>query len=297
MAQGQIVQCIGAVVWPSFLGACLASLLFFGSFDPQPLASELLEIRARGVLRISHFLHLRAEICSETLLDEIAEFSEADRIGIISIMDHTPGQRQFRDVSKLAQFVQGRSGLRDDEFAAHVAHMQDLSARLGDRHKAAILDMAQRLDAVLASHDDTTVAQVATSARQGVRIAEFPTTPEAAAACREHGIMVMMGAPNLIRGRSHSGNVSAADLARSGHLDVLSSDYVPAGLLQGAMVLAAIWEDLPRAMATVTASPARAADLKDRGRLEVGLRADLIRFRMCDDTPVLRETWVRGLRV
>lgn len=263
----------------------------------RALASELLNIRARGVLRISHFLHLRAEICSETLLDEIAEFGEADCVGIISIMDHTPGQRQFRDVSKLAQYVQGKYGLRDDEFAAHVAYMQGLRTRLGDRHEAEVVAMARRLNAVLASHDDTTEAQVATSARHGVRIAEFPTTPEAAAACKAHDIMVMMGAPNLIRGGSHSGNVSAADLARAGHLDVLSSDYVPAGLLPGAMILASIWDDLPRAMTAVTASPADAAGLSDRGRLEVGQRADLIRFRMLENTPVLRGTWVRGTRV
>ena len=120
---------------------------------------------------------------------------------------------------------------------------------------------------------------------------------DAARACHDHDIMVMMGAPNLIRGGSHSGNVSAADLARAGHLDILSSDYVPAGLLPGAMILARLWDDLPRAMATVTQNPARAAGLADRGRIETGLRADLIRFQMMDETPVLRATWVRGQRV
>lgn len=263
----------------------------------RPLASELMEVRAKGALRISHFLHLRAEICSETLLDEIAEFGEDDRVGIISLMDHTPGQRQFRDVSKLAQYVQGKHGLSDEEFAAHVAQMQGLRARLGERHEAEAVATAHRLGAMLASHDDTTAEQVATSASYGIKLAEFPTTEEAAAACHAHGIMVMMGAPNLIRGGSHSGNVSAADLARAGLLDVLSSDYVPAGLLPGALILSRIWNDLPRAIATVTANPAQAAGLADRGRLEVGLRADLIRFRMLGETPVLRETWVRGMRV
>lgn len=263
----------------------------------RALASELMEIRAKGALRISHFLHLRAEICSETLLNELAEFGEDDRVGIISLMDHTPGQRQFRDLSKLAQYVQGKHGLSDEDFAAHVAHLQGLRDRLGAKHEAEAVATAHRLGAVLASHDDTDAVQVATSASYGIRLAEFPTTQEAAAACHAHGIMVMMGAPNLIRGGSHSGNVSAADLAQAGLLDVLSSDYVPAGLLPGALILARIWDDLPRAIATVTANPAKAAGLTDRGQLAVGLRADLIRFRMLDDTPVLRETWVRGTRV
>lgn len=263
----------------------------------RELAHELAAIRDRGVLRISHFLHLRAEICSETLLAELDEFGPEDRVGIISLMDHTPGQRQFRDIAKLAQYVQGKYKLSDAEFADHVARLKELRARFGDRHEAAAVEIAHRLGAVLASHDDTTAEHVAVSAGHGVRLAEFPTTPEAAAACHDRGIMVMMGAPNLIRGGSHSGNVSAADLARAGRLDILSSDYVPSALLAGAMMLAQIWDDLPRTMATVTANPARAAGLDDRGRLEPGLRADLIRFAAMEQTPVLRETWVRGRRV
>ena len=263
----------------------------------RELAHELIALRERKALRISHLLHLRAEVCSETLIAELDEFGPQDRVGIISLMDHTPGQRQFRDISKLAQYVQGKYKLDDAGFADHVARLRALRDRYGDAHEAAAVAVAHRLGAVLASHDDTTADQVAVSARHGARLAEFPTTPEAAAACHARGIMVMMGAPNLIRGGSHSGNVSAADLARAGHLDILSSDYVPSGLLAGALILARLWDDLPRAMATVTANPARAAGLADRGRLEPGLRADLIRFGMLDATPVLRETWVRGLRV
>ena len=263
----------------------------------RQLADELMEIRASGALRISHFLHLRAEVCSETLLDEIAEFTERDRVGIISLMDHTPGQRQFRDVTKLAQYVQGKYALSDAEFADHITRLRNLRARFGARHEAETVATARRLGAVLASHDDTTAEQVATSAGYGIRLAEFPTTVEAARACHDHAMMVIMGAPNLIRGGSHSGNVSAADLARQGLLDILSSDYVPAGLLAGAMILSRIWDDLPRAIATVTANPARAAGLRDRGRLQPGMRGDVIRFGMLGDTPVLRETRVRGTRV
>lgn len=263
----------------------------------RPLAQELLALRAQGVLKLTHRLHLRAEVCSETLIAELDEFGPADDVGIISLMDHTPGQRQFRDVSKLAQYVQGKYKLDDAEFAEHVARMQALRARYGDAHEAAAVEVAQRLGAVLASHDDTTAGQVATSAGHGVRLAEFPTTAEAARACHGAGIMVMMGAPNLIRGGSHSGNVSAAELARAGHLDILSSDYVPSGLLTGALILSRIWQDLPRAIATVTANPARAAGLTDRGSLRPGARADLMRFGMLGDVAVLKATWVAGNRV
>ncbi|MFI0397192.1 alpha-D-ribose 1-methylphosphonate 5-triphosphate diphosphatase [Paracoccus jiaweipingae] len=267
----------------------------------RDLASRIIALRDAGLLRISHRLHLRAELCSETLLDELAGFGAQDHVGILSVMDHTPGQRQYRDIARLADYVQGKTGMSDDRFAAYVGELRDMRARLGPAHLAAAVAWAARHGAVLASHDDTTAAQVADSAELGTTLAEFPTTADAARACRDHGITVMAGAPNLIRGGSHAGNVAVADLARAGLVDVLSSDYVPAGLLLGAWRLAAIWDDLPRALATVTANPARAAGLTDRGRLATGLRADLIRIAAPDpalpQTPRVVATWVRGRRV
>ncbi|MFD1882265.1 alpha-D-ribose 1-methylphosphonate 5-triphosphate diphosphatase [Paracoccus pacificus] len=261
------------------------------------LATELLAVRATGALRISHFLHLRAEVCSETLVEELDEFTAEDRVGLISLMDHTPGQRQYRDVSKLAQYVQGRFGLNDEEFEAHVGFLHGLRKTYGDANEVAAIEVARKFGAVLASHDDTTDDQVTASAAQGIRLAEFPTTVEAARACHAQGIQIIMGAPNLIRGGSHSGNVAAMELAKLDLLDIVSSDYVPSALLSSAIMLAGVWDDLPRAIASVTANPADAAGLADRGRLEVGKRADLIRFGMFENTPVLRETWVQGRRV
>ena len=261
------------------------------------LASELLDLRARDALRISHFLHLRAEVCSETLVQEMAEFGPEDRVGIVSLMDHTPGQRQFRDISKLKAYVMGKNNLTEDEFAAHVANLKEMRDRLGDRHEAAAVAEARRYGAILASHDDTTGAHVDVSAAHGIRLAEFPTTVEAAQACRAHGIAVMMGAPNLIRGGSHSGNVAAATLAEMDLLDIVSSDYVPSALLMAAVMLGDLWDDMARGIATVTRAPADASGLPDRGRIEPGARTDLIRVARIDGTPMVRETWVQGRRV
>ena len=261
------------------------------------LADELLAARAAGHFKISHFLHLRAEICSETLLEEMAAFGPHDHVGIVSLMDHTPGQRQFRDLNALKTYVGKKRGMNDTEFAAHVANLKQLQARFGELHEKGAVAEGRRYGAVLASHDDTTAAQVATSAANGVGFAEFPTTHEAAAACHEHGIAVMMGAPNLIRGGSHSGNVAAQELAEAGFLDIISSDYVPAALLLSVFHLAEIWDDLPRAVACVTRNPARAAGLENRGSLEIGLRGDVIRVRPLGQTPLLRGVWSRGTRV
>ena len=263
----------------------------------RPVASELMAARAQGMLRISHFLHLRAEVCSETLIEELDEFGAGDRVGILSIMDHTPGPRQFRAIGKLREYVCGKHGMSEAQFADHVAGLTAIHARLGAAHEAGAVAAARRLGAVLASHDDTIDAHVAASAAHGVRLAEFPTTLEAARACRAHGIAVMMGAPNLIRGGSHSGNVAASELAEAGLLDILSSDYVPSALMTAAFGLARLWDDLPRAVATVTDAPARAAGLTDRGRIEQGLLADLVRVRMFDDAPVVRGVWSHGRQV
>ncbi|MDR9393700.1 MAG: alpha-D-ribose 1-methylphosphonate 5-triphosphate diphosphatase [Roseovarius sp.] len=308
-----------AVDWPHF-SAILAhdgelastgittvfDALRLGSLSGEPsrrerysraLSNELLALRASGVLRISHYLHLRAEICSETLLEEFAEFTESDGVGIVSLMDHTPGHRQFRDLEKLRTYVNGKRRVNDAEFEDHVAHLVDLRSRHGEAHERGAITEARRLGAVLASHDDTTTDHVETSLANGVGFAEFPTTLEAARACRDRGIAIMMGAPNIIRGGSHSGNVSALDLAEQGLLDIVSSDYVPSALLLSAFRLGHIWQDLPRAVATVTAAPADAVGLRDRGRLHVGQRADMVRIRELDGTPVVRGVWSAGRQV
>ncbi|MEM9348767.1 MAG: alpha-D-ribose 1-methylphosphonate 5-triphosphate diphosphatase [Pseudomonadota bacterium] len=263
----------------------------------RTLADELLAARAEGVFKISHYLHLRAEICSETLLKELAAFGPADRIGIVSLMDHTPGQRQFRELTALKTYVAKKRGMTDAEFDAHVQNLLGLQKRFGKAHELGAVKEARRLGAVLASHDDTTADHVAASAEHGVGFAEFPTTVEAAEVCHERGIAVMMGAPNLIRGGSHSGNVAAEELARRDLLDILSSDYVPSALLLAAFRLADLWQDLPRAIATVTLNPATCAHLHDRGSLAVGMRGDVLRVRKLRSTPILAGVWSQGLKI
>lgn len=263
----------------------------------RKLADELLAARAAGMFKISHFLHLRAEICSETLLEEFKAFGPDDRVGIVSLMDHTPGQRQFRDLDVLKNYVAKKRGMSDEDFEAHVENLLNLQKRFGAKHEVGAVAEARRLGAVLASHDDTTADHVATSAGNGVGFAEFPTTVAAADACRAHGIAVMMGAPNLIRGGSHSGNVAAEDLAKRDLLDIVSSDYVPSALLLSAFCLARIWGDLPRAVATVTRNPATVARLDDRGVLQVGKRGDVLRVRQVGPTPLLRGVWSRGQKI
>jgi alpha-D-ribose 1-methylphosphonate 5-triphosphate diphosphatase len=134
---------------------------------------------------------------------------------------------------------------------------------------------------------------------EGVAVAEFPTTLESADASHEAGMSTVMGAPNVVRGGSHSGNIAARRLADAGILDILSSDYVPASLLLGAFHLAGSpgIDGLPGAIRLVSKNPAEALGLGDRGEIAVGKRADLIRVGMMSEQPVIREVWREGRRV
>ena len=262
------------------------------------LADEIIGLKRDGALKISHFLHLRAEICSETLLEEMDGFGPEDDVRIVSLMDHTPGARQFKDISKLRQYHEGKYGGREGfDFDEYVAFLVGLKGSLGDSHEMGAVARARGYGAVLASHDDTDRAHVEVSAAHGCALAEFPTTKEAAEACRDHGIAVMMGAPNLLRGGSHSGNVAASELIEAGLLDIFSSDYVPAALLMGAVQMGREGGDMAAGLRTVTAAPAAAAGLSDRGEIAPGKRADLIRVSLDFAAPAVRGVWVAGAHV
>ncbi|MEM7776316.1 MAG: alpha-D-ribose 1-methylphosphonate 5-triphosphate diphosphatase [Pseudomonadota bacterium] len=252
-----------------------------------------------GILRAEHHAHLRCEVCSPNVLNSAQAMIDRFPIGILSIMDHTPGQRQFRDKTKLEYYYRGKLGMGEEELRKFFAERINLHERYAVPHRQALIALTRSNGITLASHDDTTVAHVEESLAAGARIAEFPTTIEAAHASHAAGVSVMMGAPNIMLGGSHSGNVAAEELARAGVLDILSSDYVPTSLLQAALSLPQRVPDmtLADAIATVTAKPAQAVGLTDRGSLTEGLRADVLRLSLVEDIAVVREVYREGRRV
>ncbi len=260
-------------------------------------ADNILDLMRQRTLKVSHYIHLRAELCTDTLVEELYEFSPNDRVGLVSLMDHTPGQRQFRDTAKLRVYLMGKHGYDDAGVEAHIDRLKNMQAVYLDKHRAAAVAYAKEMGAVLASHDDTTADDVIASSGEGVTVAEFPTTLEAATACRAQDQYIVMGAPNIIRGGSHSGNVAAHDLANNGLLDILSSDYVPAALLNAAVTLGISMNDIAAGIRKVTAVPADAAGFDDRGRIAFEKRADLVRFAVHDGLPMISSVWVRGTRV
>ncbi len=255
-------------------------------------------VQRAGGLRAEHFLHLRCEVAHETIVDTIEPLIGHELVRLMSLMDHTPGERQFASIAKYYEFYQGKFGYSDAEMAAYVAQKADLNRRFADGNRRSLAALGRARGLPQASHDDATLAHVEEAIELGMTIAEFPTTAEASAAAHRHGMAVVMGAPNVVRGGSHSGNVSARDQAAAGLLDILSSDYAPISLLHAAFLLhSEIAMPLPEAVAKVSRNPARALGLADRGEITVGKRADLVRVRDVDGLPVARRVWRAGARV
>lgn len=258
----------------------------------------ILEGQSSGALRADHWIHLRCELAYPRLLETLEPLMDHGSVRLVSLMDHTPGQRQYRDLAQYRKYYsKNHMTWTEDEFAEVVKRRTEQQAHYSARHERAVLSLADGRDMVLASHDDTDTQQVEHAQRIGVTISEFPTTQEAADAAHAHGLTTIMGAPNVVRGGSHSGNVAALELARTDRLDMLSSDYVPASLLHGAFLLHAQagWS-MPRAMATVSRNPAKALGFADRGSLKAGMRADVVRMREVAGLPIVRNVWVGGQR-
>ncbi|MBL8584969.1 MAG: alpha-D-ribose 1-methylphosphonate 5-triphosphate diphosphatase [Rhizobiaceae bacterium] len=270
-----------------------------GAADMRKLADAIEDSVRHDRVRADHFIHLRCEVSAPDCMDAFAHFEDEPRVRLASLMDHAPGQRQFASFDAYAVYYMGKMKMTDEQFRLYCEKRMAQSEANSARNRQAVADACRERGIVLASHDDATVAHVAEAVDQGIRVAEFPTTTEAARASHEAGMGVLMGAPNVMRGGSHSGNVSARTLAEAGLLDILSSDYIPFSLIQSAFFLGGVVEgiNLPRAVAMVSRNPAEAVGLHDRGAIVAGRRADLVRVRLDEHVPVVRAVWREGRRV
>jgi alpha-D-ribose 1-methylphosphonate 5-triphosphate diphosphatase len=273
-----------------------------GGFDKgemRDMADAIQAAERDDRLRAEHLIHLRCEVASDNVLEHFADFEQDPHVRLVSLMDHSPGQRQFQTMEQYTLYYKTKRGLTDEQFARFVESRLSLSERYSALHRDALAKACAERGITVASHDDATLAHVEEARGHGVKLAEFPTSIEAAEASHKSGMSVLMGAPNVVRGKSHSGNIAARDLAKRGVLDVLSSDYVPLSLLHASFVLADEIDgiSLPQAIAMVTSTPARTVSLSDRGRIEAGLRADLVRVRRDEGVPVIRAVWREGRRV
>lgn len=293
------VQCAAAGVTTVLDALCLGDL----GFDKERIRTfregvvDLDALTEARLLKADHFLHLRCEVPATDMLELFDPVADHRLVRMISLMDHCPGVGQYADI-EFYRRLRRREGSTEAEIETRILEMQAQRARLRDPNRRALLDRVQGTTIAIASHDDRTEEEIAENAADGIGISEFPVTMAAAVAAKAAGMQVIAGAPNIVRGGSHSGNVAAADLVRAGAVDAFASDYVPASLIEAAFQCA---RDeglgLPAAVAMVTDHPAGMSGLPDRGRLEPGLRADLVRVHLHGPLPVVRQVWCRGERV
>jgi alpha-D-ribose 1-methylphosphonate 5-triphosphate diphosphatase len=270
----------------------------FRARDQSELLAVLDRLEAAGTLRCDHHIHVRCELPAPNARELFEPFAGHRRLRLLSLMDHTPGQRQWTEIEHARIYYTGKKGWSDAQFDAEVLLAPQRQREHAGPNRDWFSAFAREHGVALATHDDTTPAHVDEACVIGAGMSEFPTTLVAARMAHARGLATVAGAPNVVRGGSHSGNVAALDLARAGVLDVLSSDYVPTSLLQAA------WRlhhdgglSLPASLRTVSRAPALACGLDDRGSLAIGLRADLIRVREVHGLPLVREVYRRGMRV
>src|ERR1700722_11575626 len=261
------------------------------------------------LLRASHAIHVRCEVSCEDTADAFGQFADDPHVRLVSLMDHTPGQRQFADIEAFKRYYIDKGRMTEAEFDAYVAPLVERSERYSDVHRRVIAGLAAQRGIPLAAHDDATPEHVAESVALGARIAEFPTTVVAASLAAEHGQQIVMGAPNIVKGGSQSGNVAALELLKRGLLHILSSDYVPSSPMQAVFQLSADGTlDLTAGAKLISGNPARAVGLDDRGEIAVGKRADLVRVLPHDlpaterhprgqRVPVVRSVYREGARI
>ena len=256
-------------------------------------------IKAEGHLKADHFLHLRCEVSVGNLMEHLSVLLENELAQLVSVMDHTPGQRQFVSIDSFRSYYQTKYKMSDKDFAEFVDMQMAAQIKYSEINRRAVVKEASERGIQLASHDDATIAHVDEAIADNVSIAEFPTTLEAARASYDAGLAVMMGAPNIVRGMSHNGNASARAFAAEGVLDIISSDYVPASLLHACLVLEENIDEisLPQAISMVTSAPAKKVGLNDRGVLAPGMLADILLFNYTNSTPIVHQVWRKGERV
>ena len=265
-----------------------------------PIIEALETGAAAGMFKAEHFIHLRCETADEATIELLMAHLGCERVRIASVMDHTPGVKQSRDIEGYIRRRIAATGWERSLVEAELAETLERLSGIVERVRHEVVALLRDTGLTLMSHDDVTPAHIAEAKADGVTVAEFPTTLEAARAARAEGLAVVAGAPNYVRGGSQSDNVAASDLLAEDLVDILASDYVPRAILDAVFAIAAdpaMPHDLAHAVRLATLNPARAAGLADRGAIAPGQRADLLRIGFAGGQPFVRAAWRAGERV
>lgn len=246
---------------------------------------------------IHHRFHLRIEIDNIEAYDIAKEMMERGLVHEISFMDHTPGQGQYRSLEVYRDTVDKYHGMENEAmtFEEVLEHHKE-KGMLSFEQLKELADMAHERNITVASHDDDTVEKLKINQRLGVDISEFPITEDTAKAAHDMNFYTVAGAPNILLGGSHSGNMSAADAIVHGCADILCSDYFPQAILQSLFIMRDKYgQSLPEMVKKVTLNPAKAMRIdKNYGSIEKGKKADIVIADIVDDYPAITHVIADG---
>jgi alpha-D-ribose 1-methylphosphonate 5-triphosphate diphosphatase len=246
---------------------------------------------------VDNRVHCRYEITDPTGLPILLDLLAEDSMHLVSLMDHTPGQGQFKDLQAYQNYI-SRTYKKTAAEAEVMANNKIQNAEGAKSRIETLISKALHQSVQIASHDDDTPERVQTMADMGVRLSEFPINLETAKAAKAAGMSTIFGAPNVLRGQSQSGSIKAIEAVHHQVASCLCSDYAPGTLLTAVFRLLEISKlSLPGAIALVTANPAQALELRDRGEIAVGKRADLLAVQLVNGLPQVTTTWVAGKAV
>lgn len=224
-------------------------------------------------LSIDNLIHVRFEIGDWESADTIIELMDKNMVDLFSIMDHSPGQGQFKTVELFKSYYENNHGLSKDEVAKMIQKRENKNQNAIEK----VLECAKKHNLTILSHDDDSIQKLDKLLKMGIRVSEFPLSLEVAKYAKQKGIQTGMGAPNIVRGGSQSGNISAISLVKEGVCGYLCSDYHPASMLQSVYKMNKdINYPLEKGFEMITSVPASCANLNDRGEIKEGKNADLV---------------------
>lgn len=301
-AMAHDAQIIGSGITTVFDSLCVGATIK----NPErreilaPMIDALEKAQSAGVLRAEHLVHLRCEITDAETTRLTEENIGKNIVRMVSVMEHLPGRRQSKNIDGYIKRRMADTGEPRHEAERVTQELLNFSDEISAKVRPEVVALAHAHKLPLLSHDDTELEHIDEAINEGISISEFPCTLDAARKARKHGMHVVGGAPNVIRGGSQSGNVAVSDLMAENLVDILASDYVPRSLLDCAFMMArteAFGVDLPSAIRLVTKTPAQVAGLPDRGEISQGKRADLLHVGLHDGHPFVKRAWLCGRRV
>jgi len=260
------------------------------------MAAEIVRLikRPSSSRLVDNRVHCRYEVTDPTSVSMLHTLMQEGQVDLLSVMDHSPGQGQFKTLEAFVDYMMGNHAM-DHEAALAAAHLKRRASEGAPQRMGDLLAAAAQFGVPTASHDDDSAQRINMMHELGVQMSEFPINLETAAAAIAKGLPTILGAPNVLRGQSQSGSMRAIDAIEAGTASCLCSDYQPSTLVAAAFVVANSGAmSLPDAFALVSANPAKASALHDRGHIAANLRADLVAVSLADPWPAVTRTWCAG---